>query len=129
MKVDEYDIARIHKGQKVLFSMDSYKGEVFDAVVEMIEPLMNEQSRAFIVKALFVTKPPVLYPNLSIEANIIIRSKDKALIVPRGYLIGDSMVKMSNGKLRKVILGLKDYQKAEIISGLTVHDVIKKPSP
>ena len=129
MKVDEYDIARIRKGQKVLFTMDSYKGEVFYAVVETIEPLMNEQSRAFIVKSEFVTRPPVLYPNLSIEANIIIRSKNKVLIVPRTYLIGDSMVKLNNGKLRKIIIGLKDYQKVEIISGLTVHDVIKKPSP
>ena len=109
--------------------MDSYKGEVFYAVVETIEPLMNEQSRAFIVKSEFVTRPPVLYPNLSIEANIIIRSKNKVLIVPRTYLIGDSMVKLNNGKLRKIIIGLKDYQKVEIISGLTVHDVIKKPSP
>ncbi|MEI7661683.1 MAG: efflux RND transporter periplasmic adaptor subunit [Bacteroidota bacterium] len=129
MKVDEYDIARIRVGQKVLFTMDSYKGKVFEAEVETIEPLMNEQSRAFVVKALFVTRPPVLYPNLSIEANIIIRSKERALIIPRGYLTGDSMVTMGNGKPRKVIIGIKDYQEAEIISGLTVHDFIRKPRP
>ncbi|MEI7724873.1 MAG: efflux RND transporter periplasmic adaptor subunit [Bacteroidota bacterium] len=128
MKVDEYDIARIRQGQKVLLTMDSYKGEVFEAKVEIIEPLMNEPSKSFLVKALFVTRPPVLYPNLSIEANIIIRSKVKALIIPRSYLIGDTMVKMSTGKMRKVIIGLKDYQKVEIISGLSVQDVIKKPT-
>ena len=129
MKVDEYDIARIRQGQKVLFTMDSYKGEVFEAAVQTIEPLMNEQSRSFIVKARFVTKPAVLYPNLSIEANIIIRSIPKALTIPRNYLIGDSMVKMNKGKLRRVIIGLKDYQKVEIKSGLTVSDVINKPIP
>ena len=129
MKVDEYDIARIRQGQKVLFTMDSYKGEVFEAAVQTIEPLMNEQSRSFIVKARFVTKPEVLYPNLSIEANIIIRSIPKALTIPRNYLIGDSMVKMNKGKLRRVIIGLKDYQKVEIKSGLTVSDVINKPIP
>jgi multidrug resistance efflux pump len=128
MKVDEYDISRIRKGQRVLLSMDSYKGEVFDAKVEKIEPLMNEQSRSFIVKALFVSKPPVLYPNLSVEANIVVRSKVKALIIPRSYLIGDSMVKMSTGKMRKVVVGLKDYQKAEILAGLTVQDMITKPA-
>jgi len=127
MKVDEYDIARIRQGQKVLYTMDSYKGEVFEAVLQNIEPLMNEQSRSFTVKAVFVTKPRVLYPNLSIEANILIRSKEKALTIPRSYLIGDSMVKMSNGKMRKVTIGLKDYQKVEILSGLTAHDFINKP--
>ena len=127
MKVDEYDIASIRQGQRVLYTMDSYKGKVFEATVELIEPLMNEQSRSFTVKAVFVTKPPLLYPNLSIEANIIIRSKEKALTIPRSYLIGDSIVKMDNGKTRKVVIGLKDYQKVEIISGLTGRDRIKKP--
>ena len=127
MKVDEYDIARIRQGQNVLYTMDSYKGEVFEARVDIIEPLMNEQSRSFTVKAVFVTKPRVLYPNLSVEANIIISSKEKALTIPRSYLVGDSMVKMSNGKMKKVVIGLKDYQKVEIISGLTANDYINKP--
>ncbi len=129
MKVDEYDIARVCHGQKVLYTMDSYKGEVFEAIVEKIEPLMNEQSRSFTIKASFLTKPPVLYPNLSVEANIIIRTKEKALTIPRSYLIGDSMVKIQKGKMRKVVVGLKDYQKVEIRSGLTVHDIIYKPIP
>ena len=50
------------------------------------------------------------------------------MTIPRSYLIGDSMVIMSNGKQRRVITGLKDYQKAEIKNGLTIHDMIKKPS-
>ena len=129
MKVDEYDIARIRQGQKVLFTMDSYKGEVFEAAVQTIEPLMDEQSRSFVVKARFVTKPPVLYPNLSVEANIIIRVKDKALTIPRSYLIGDSMVDLGKGKMKKVTIGLKDYQKVEILNGLTAGDVINKPAP
>ena len=127
MKVDEYDIARIRQGQKVLFTMYSYKGEVFEATIEKIEPLMDESSRSFTVDAVFVTKPPVLYPNLSVEANIVIRSKEKALTIPRSYLIGDSMVKMGKGKIRKVVVGLKDYQKVEIVSGLTAQDIIYKP--
>jgi len=128
MKVDEYDIARIRQGQRVLFTMDSYKGKVFDATVEVIEPLMDEQSRSFTVKANFVTKPVVLYPNLSLEANIIIRSKEKALTIPRSYLTADSMVKLGKNKMRKVEVGLKDYQKVEILSGLTAVDIIYKPA-
>ena len=128
MKVDEYDIARIRQGQKVLFTMDSFKGEVFEASVEKIEPLMNEQSRSFTVKAAFITKPPLLYPNLSVEANIIIRSKEKALTIPRSYLIGDSMVMLSKRKMKKVVIGLMDYQKVEILSGLTPKDLLYKPA-
>ncbi len=38
LKVDEYDIARIQSGQKVVISMDSYKGKVFEGIVSKIEP-------------------------------------------------------------------------------------------
>jgi len=129
LNVDEYDISRVRVGQRVLFSMDSYKGEVFEALVEQIEPLMNEQSRSFIVKAVFVTRPPELYPNLSVEANIVIRYKENALTVPRSYLIGDSLVMTGKHESRKVEVGIMDYRKAEIVSGLTASDVIYKVNP
>lgn len=128
LKVDEYDVARISENQKIVFSMDSYKGEVFEARVLNTEPLMNEQSRSFTVNAVFVTKPAVLYPNLSVEANIIIQSNQKALTIPRSYLISDSLVMVNKDEKRKVVIGLKDYQKVEIKSGLTVKDVIYKPN-
>jgi HlyD family secretion protein len=129
MKIDEYDISRIRKNQKVLFTMDSYKGNVFEAKIDKIEPLMNEQSRSFTVDAVFVTKPPVLYPNLSLEANIVIQSKEKALTIPRSYLVGDSMVMLHKREMKKVLVGLKDYNRVEIKSGLTTNDIIYKPNP
>lgn len=128
LKVDEYDVARISEGQKIVFTMDSYKGEVLEARVLNIEPLMNEQSRSFTVNALFVTKPTVLYPNLSVEANIIIQSKQKALTIPRSYLINDSLVMVNKDEKRKVVIGLKDYEKVEIKTGLTPSDIIYKPN-
>jgi multidrug efflux pump subunit AcrA (membrane-fusion protein) len=127
MKVDEYDIARIKDNQRVLFTMDSYKGKVFEASVEKIEPLMNEDSRSFTVKAIFVTKPDVLYPNLSVEANIVILTKAKALTIPRGYLIFDSLVLVNETEKRNVKVGLMDYQKVEIVKGLTSADKVYKP--
>ena len=129
LNVDEYDISRIHVDQRVLFSMDSYHGKVFEARVEKIEPLMNEQSRSFIVTAAFITRPPALYPNLSVEANIVIRYKENALTIPRSYLIGDSLVMVGKHETRKVVVGIMDYRKAEIVSGLTASDVIYKHSP
>ena len=129
MMVDEFDIARIQKGQKIVLTMDSYKGVVFEALVDKIEPLMNEQSRSFTVKAVFVTQPSLLYPNLSAEANIVIQTKEKALTIPRSYLIGDSLVIVNKNEKRKVSVGLMDYQKVEIRSGLTATDLIYKPNP
>ncbi|HWA35988.1 MAG TPA: efflux RND transporter periplasmic adaptor subunit [Cyclobacteriaceae bacterium] len=126
LSVDEYDIANVRMGQHVFFNMDSYKGKVYEAVIEKIEPLMDQESRSFIVKAAFISRPPELFPNLSVEANIIIRTSDKTLTIPRSYLIGDSVVLIGKNKTRRVVIGIRDYRKAEVLSGLTEKDIIYK---
>ncbi len=127
LQVDEYDIAKIREGQSLLVSMDSYKGQVFEAKVAKIYPAMNERSKSFSVEAEFLTRPPVLYPNLTAEANIIIRSKKRALTIPVNFLVNDSTVLISKNKTRLVKTGLKDYQKVEILNGLSAGDIIYKP--
>ncbi len=128
LQVDEYDIARVRAGQKIVLSMDSYKGQVFEAVVEKINPLMSERSKSFTIEASFVTQPPAMYPNLTCEANIVIQEKEKTLTIPRAYLQENDYVLLANKEKRKVTTGLKDYQKVEILSGLTINDIILKPA-
>lgn len=127
MQVDEYDITRIRKGQKVIVTMDSYKGRSFEAVVSKINPMMNERTKSFTVEARFVKRPEILYPNFSFEANIVIRSKKNALLIPRKLLRYDNTVELSSGKRVKVKTGLKDYQKVEILSGLKSTDLLMAP--
>jgi multidrug efflux pump subunit AcrA (membrane-fusion protein) len=127
LQVDEYDIARIKPGQKVFVTMDSYKGRVFEATITKIDPIMNDRSRSFKVEANFITLPENLYPNLTVEANILISTKENALTIPRNYLVDDDYVVLANGEKRKVITGLKDYQKVEIVQGLSKDEEIKRP--
>ena len=127
LQIDEYDIAKIKLGQKIFISMDSYKGQVFEAQVNKIYPIMNDRLRSFKVEAQFTTKPPTLYPNLTVEANIVIQTKEKVLIIPSDYLIDDTYVLTKNKQKVKVQIGLKDYQKVEILSGIIANDVIYKP--
>lgn len=127
MEVDEYDIFKIKKGLQVLVTMDSYKGEVFEAVVTRVNPLMNERSKTFDVEATFVRQPDRLYPNISFEANIVIRSSPRALLIPRSYLQNDSLVYKTDGTAVKVKTGLKDYKYVEVISGITVDDELILP--
>lgn len=127
LQVDEYDIAKVKPGQKIVLSMDSYKGQVFEAVVEKVIPVMNERSKSFTIEAGFVKQPAYLFPNLSCEANIVIREKAKALTIPRAYLQEGDFVLLANKEKRKVTTGLKDYKLVEIISGLNVNETILKP--
>jgi multidrug efflux pump subunit AcrA (membrane-fusion protein) len=128
MQVDEYDILKIKKGLSVFVTMDSYKGQVFEAIVTKINPLMNERSKTFLVEGEFIKKPETLYPNISFEGNIVIRTKEKAILIPRNYLVDDSTVLNAKGDKVKVKVGLKDYKKVEILSGLSINDEIIKPT-
>jgi HlyD family secretion protein len=119
LNVDEHDIVKIKTGQQVLIRMDSYKGEVFEGIISSIDQMMNERTRTFKAEATFVKKPAMLYPNLTVEANVVIRTKQNALTIPRNYLVNDSMVMIEDGELQKVTTGLIDYNLVEITDGIT----------
>ncbi|PWJ58918.1 RND family efflux transporter MFP subunit [Dyadobacter jejuensis] len=127
LQIDENDIASLKIGQNLFLSMDSYKGQLFEAVVSSIIPVMNERSKSFTVEADFIKAPPTLYPYLTCEANIVISKKDKVLTIPRNYLMPGDSVMLENNIKRKVVTGLKDYQRVEIISGITENDLITIP--
>lgn len=127
MEVDQNDILKIKKGMSVFVTLDSYKGKVFEAEVTKINPLMNARTQTFMIEAEFIDAPEVLYPNITFEANIILQSKSKALLIPRNYMLNDSTVLIANGDSIIVKTGLKDYQKIEIISGISVNDELIKP--
>lgn len=127
LQVDEYDITRLQLNQSVLITMDSYKGTVFSARISKIDPLMNERTRSFTIEAEWTKQPPQLYPNLTCEANIVIREKDNALTIPKSYLLEGDSVLLPNKNKRKVKTGLMDYQKVEILEGLNKQDQLIKP--
>lgn len=129
LQVDEYDIARVRPGQKIIITMDSYRGQLFQAVVTKVKPFMHERSKTFTVEAQFLQPPSILYPNLTCEANIVVAQKENALTIPRACLLEGNYVLLANKEKRKVITGLMDYQKVEIIKGITASDLILKPAP
>jgi hypothetical protein len=89
--------------------------------------MMNERSKTFLVEAVFVTAPEILYPSITFEANIIQSMKKDAMLIPRNYMIGDTAVIKGNGDTAKIATGLRDYQKIEVLSGLTKEDELIKP--
>lgn len=127
MLIDESDIMDIHLGQEVIVTLDSYEDEVYEAFITKIYPLMDQSSKSFKIDAEFVTPPKKLYPNMNFEANIIINTKDDVLLIPREYVLKDNMVILENGDSVQIETGLKDYQKIEVVSGLSETDRIILP--
>jgi HlyD family secretion protein len=127
LQVDEYDIVRIAAGQRVWVTMDSYKDRVLEATVTRIDPLMNERSRTFTVEAEFVEPPPQLYPNLTVEANIVIAKKEKAITIPTSYLLDGKYVVTDAEEPQPLTIGLRDLQRVEVMEGLDSTTRIYRP--
>lgn len=127
LQVDEYDIATVHLGQQVLISMDSYKGAVFEGKVTKIYPLMDTRTKSFNVEAVFTKLPTSLYPNLSLEANILTSTSKDALVIPRNYLIGDSQVILASEDTVSVMVGIRNFEYAQILEGIDEDTKLIKP--
>ena len=126
LEVDEKDIALIKPGQIVYVTLELYD-YAFNAEVTRIIPLMDERSRTFTVEARFKEKPPTLYPNLTVEANIQLRQKDNAITVPASYIVDGGFVLTSSDERTPVELGMRDLERVEILSGIDTNTVIYKP--
>ncbi len=127
MEVDEFDIRRIKPGQQVFVTLDSYAGEAFEAEVSRIIPLMNERSRTFKVEARFTKRPPQLYPNLTVEASIVIRTKENAMLVPASYIVDGTYVLTDSDEKTLVKLGARDMENVEVLEGITANTSLYKP--
>lgn len=127
LSIDEFDIIKVKKGQQVIIRMDSYQSQVFEGKIIAIDPMMNIRTRSFQAEAIFTKMPNELFPNLTVEANIVINTKKGALTIPRRYLINDTAVMLKGGELQKVEPGLMDYDLVEIKKGIDTSTLIELP--
>ena len=76
--------------------------------------------------AVFTDVPPNLCPGLTVEANIIVREKPEALVIPKSYLLPGDSVMLQNKEKIKVKTGLKNLKYVEIVSGLDTTATLYK---
>lgn len=126
LEVDEKDIARVQVGQSVSVTLELYE-YAFDATVTRIIPLMDPRSRTFTVEARFREKPPKLFPNITAEANILLRMKDDAITIPASYLVDGTHVLTGEEERTPVRIGLRDLERVEILDGIDSTTVLYKP--
>ena len=119
LQIDEYDISKVKQGQRVMVIMDSFKDQTFEAEVTRIIPIMDSKSKTFTVEAEFIQAPERLFPNLTLEANILTNKRESTLVIPRKYVFRDSLVIAESGDTLRVKTGIKNYEFTEILEGLT----------
>jgi HlyD family secretion protein len=121
LAVDELDIEKIKIGQEVLVKVDLYKDRTFQAKVTRIHRKMNIQDQSFRVDAEFTGDKPTAYYGLTVEANIVVSRKERALTIPKNMLASpDSIwVKTSEGTQKiRIKKGIEDFDQVEVLQGI-----------
>lgn len=127
LAVDELDIRRLKTGQEVAVTIDALPGKVYRARISKIYPMVNRQQQSIQVDATLQDTIPILVSGLAVEANIIIRQKDKALVVPKAALVGRDSLWIRTGKgdeKIKVQKGIETLEEVEIIEGINTDSNI-----
>ncbi|NJM24878.1 MAG: HlyD family efflux transporter periplasmic adaptor subunit [Bacteroidia bacterium] len=121
LNVDELDVQRVKPGQDVLVTIDAYPKNLFHGTVTKIYPMIDKRQQSVKVNVDLKEQLPGWYSGLSLEANIIVRQKEKAIVVPKTALVGpDSIMIVRDGerKRTRVETGIENLDEVEIVGGL-----------
>ncbi len=122
LNVDELDIEKVKTGQRVMAKIDAFGGKIFNGLVYKVYPMVDERAQSIRVDADF--SDPFLngFSGLAVEANILIRQKEKALVIPKSFVLpGDSvLIRTNEGKRKvKIVRGIETLDEVEITQGIT----------
>ena len=126
--VSEVDVNRVNPGQKATVTLDSISGKTFTGQVLTVDKIGTVSSGVTnypVVISLDATAPEIL-PNMATTANIIIESKENALMVPSEAIVDERARVLKEGRVRitPVKTGLISDTHTEIVSGLSEGDEV-----
>ena len=122
LAVDEIDMRKVSLKQDILVKVEAYPDQIFHGKVTKLYPLVDSQQQSIRVDAQLNEAMLGWYSGMSVEANIVIRQKDKALVISKSLLLeGDSVwIHTADGDRKiKVQTGIETMEEVEIIEGLS----------
>ena len=127
--VNEEDIPRVVRGQKVLLRSEGFKDVALGASVGDITPKGDPATKTFRVYLTLPDDTP-LHIGMSVEANIVSREKADALLLPAEAIVDNGVFAVVGDRLRKraVTIGIRGSRMIEIVSGAAESDRIASPA-
>ena len=119
LDVYEKDIADVKLGQKVFIQSIAYPGKRFSGEITFISPRVDEDSHTIKVRALIQNPDYLLKLGMFINADIIVESQDKDIVLPAEavHLIGGERVvfiKTNEEKFRIRAVEVKEQAKDKV---------------
>jgi multidrug efflux pump subunit AcrA (membrane-fusion protein) len=130
LSIDEASIGKVQLQQRVVLSFNTAKDKVYEGYVSNIYPAFDEQSQSYTVEALLNKSTPQVLNGTLLQANIIVATKSKAMLIPRSCLLADGRVVKKMDKHTDTLTiqtGIIANQWVEVLSGLQTNDQILQP--
>jgi HlyD family secretion protein len=133
--INEVDVGKLLKGQKVKIGFDAIKGKVYQGKVKRISPSGTEEANLVIypVEVEILDSDARIRPGMTADLDIIIGEAENVICIPKQAVINregkTTVLLRGQGKFipKPVITGLDDNVNIEIKSGLTEGDTLLIP--
>ena len=128
-EINEEEINRIAAGQKALLRSEAFPGRALRATVSQITPKGDPTRKTFRVYLRLPQDTP-LRIGMSVEANIIFREKQAAIVVPAEAVAGDSVQTIDDGRISRVpvTVGIRGSRNIEIIGDVSKGTHVLSPA-
>jgi RND family efflux transporter MFP subunit len=129
-EVNEEDIPRVTVGQTVLLRTDAFAGRRLEGKVQEITPMGDAVAKTYRIRIALPDGTP-LHVGMSVEANVVTREKQDALLVPADAVQGQQVLVVEGNRVRRraVEIGIRGTRNIEVLSGLREGERIASPAP
>ena len=128
-EVNEEDIPRIATDQRVLLRTDAFPGQQLEGTVREITPMGDPVAKTYRIRIALPEDTP-LQVGMSVEANVVVRQKPNALLVPADAVQGSTVVVIQGDRAarRQVEIGIRGTRAVEILAGLAEGERVASPA-
>lgn len=135
LKVDfrlpELHLAQLRPGLALEVSSDAAPERPFAGVVSAIDPLVDAQGRAVVLRATLQNEGLRLRPGMFARVRLILQQRPQVVVVPEEALVPapgnvQFVYKVVDGRAQRVVVrtGARDGARVEIVSGMQPGDVV-----
>lgn len=129
-RIPEVHAAALKVGQEISVTLDPLPGKTYGGTVYAIDPLIDPNGRAVLLRAHVDNAQTELRPGMFARVKLVLERRDDAIMLPETAVFPMGLkrfvYKVVDGKAARaeVQTGLRRDGKVEIISGITLDDPI-----
>lgn len=125
LSIDESNISKIKLGQDAIVQLNTNKEGSLKGRVTEILPAFEDATQSFICKVKFIDPLQFKVSGTQLQANIVIGTKSKALVIPRSFLDYGNKVTIKGADEPIIVkTGFVSSEWVEITAGLKPEDVL-----